>query len=232
MNKKLLILIATAGLVFFAGSFAVGWFTAPQPQNDANSVSGLEKKGVNSEKQKQLSQLNDIVNESEQFSRNLSENELERLIFEARQSIRDYEQKHNQLKIRQSRLENTKELIDKDIEELNELRYQLNQSSTEIKEQLDKLRQVKVEIDHTKKDNLVALASTYDRMKSDSAGKILADMTKLSESNRKEGINDAIKILYYMSDRTKAKVLEEVSKIEPELAAVFCNKLKYVTENN
>ena len=43
--------------------------------------------------------------------------------------------------------------------------------------------------------------------------------------------DDAVKILHYMTDRTKAKVLAELSTAEPKLAAYFCQKLKQITEN-
>jgi flagellar motility protein MotE (MotC chaperone) len=42
--------------------------------------------------------------------------------------------------------------------------------------------------------------------------------------------DDAIKILHFMQDRTKAKVLAEMAADEPALAATLCQRLKQVTE--
>jgi flagellar motility protein MotE (MotC chaperone) len=43
-------------------------------------------------------------------------------------------------------------------------------------------------------------------------------------------MDDAVKILHYMTERTKAKVLAELVTSEPKLAAVLCEKLKQVVE--
>lgn len=43
-------------------------------------------------------------------------------------------------------------------------------------------------------------------------------------------MDDAVKILYYMSERTKAKVLAEVVTTQPQLAAILVQRLKQVTE--
>ena len=42
--------------------------------------------------------------------------------------------------------------------------------------------------------------------------------------------DDAVKILYYMSERTKAKLLAEVATSEPALAAALCKRLKQIVE--
>jgi len=43
-------------------------------------------------------------------------------------------------------------------------------------------------------------------------------------------MEDAVKILYYMGERTKAKLLSEMVNSEPKLAAVLCEKLKRIVE--
>jgi hypothetical protein len=56
------------------------------------------------------------------------------------------------------------------------------------------------------------------------AGKILSSMT---QSGR--GADDAIKILYYMSERTKAKVLAAIAETEPAVSANFSQRLKKIS---
>ena len=83
-----------------------------------------------------------------------------------------------------------------------------------------------MEISKVEKTNLMAMAATYDKMDPASAGTILTNMSKTQAS----APNDAIKILHYMTDRTRANLLAELSNAEPELAAYFCQKLKQMVE--
>ena len=68
------------------------------------------------------------------------------------------------------------------------------------------------------------MATAYDKMDSEAASKILTNMTQMQN----DSADDAIKILHYMTERTKADVLAAIAEIEPTVAAFFCNKLKQV----
>jgi flagellar motility protein MotE (MotC chaperone) len=65
------------------------------------------------------------------------------------------------------------------------------------------------------------------------ASEILSNMaatqSKSGAANRSTNIDDAVKILFFMQDRTKAKVLAELASTEPALAALLSQKLKQVT---
>ena len=78
----------------------------------------------------------------------------------------------------------------------------------------------------------MTLAATYDKMDAASASKILTNMSQAQSGEYGGGgnLNDAVKILHYMGERTKAKLLAELAASEPELAAYFCKKLKQVIE--
>ena len=41
--------------------------------------------------------------------------------------------------------------------------------------------------------------------------------------------DDAIKILYYMTERVKAEVLASIAETEPAISAYYCSELKLVT---
>lgn len=227
MSKKITILTISAGVVLFAVSLGVGWFisqkTKPQtPETQA-------KTETDSKREPELIDTSEKA--TDEFSRNLSERELERLLVETKETLQEYKQKANKLEKRQARLNTTREMIEKDLAELDKLRFELSQASGDLKDRINRLKDLKIEINKSKRDNLVALASTYDSMDSASASDILANMTQLPGKNQ-EGISDAIKILYFMSDRKRAKLLEKLSENEPELAAVFCNRLKFITETN
>ena len=97
----------------------------------------------------------------------------------------------------------------------------------------DKLLKTRVDIDKAEKDNLVSIAATYDKMDPISAGKILSTMCTKQSADVGEGSSgfyDAVKILHYMTERTKAKVLAELVTSEPQLASLLCQRLKRVSE--
>jgi len=95
-----------------------------------------------------------------------------------------------------------------------------------LKDQQDKLNKSKIEIERTEKENLTTIAATYDVMDPISASKILINMSKAPDGSG----NDAVKILHYMGDRAKAKLLAEVANAEPMIAAYFSQRLKQMVE--
>ena len=90
----------------------------------------------------------------------------------------------------------------------------------------EKLLKTRIEISELEKKNLLSISASYDKMDSVSAGKILANMTQ----GQNGSVNDAVKILYYMGERSKAKLLASLADNEPSLAAYFSQKLKTLTE--
>jgi len=96
----------------------------------------------------------------------------------------------------------------------------------QLKEERDRLEKTRIEIEKTERANLMSMAATYDKMDSASASTILTNMAKVQNGTP----NDAIKILHYMGDRTKANLLAELANAQPELAAYFCQKLKQMVE--
>ncbi len=91
------------------------------------------------------------------------------------------------------------------------------------------LLKTRIEIEQSEKQNLMLIAATYDKMNASNAGEIFTNMSKISEPGS-NGIRDVVKILYYMNERTKAKVLGELVSIEPKLAAVLSQELKKIRE--
>jgi hypothetical protein len=102
----------------------------------------------------------------------------------------------------------------------------------DLKNDRDALLKTRVEIERVEKGNLLAIAAAYDKMDSIGASEILVNMAAASSrgGTPTTNIDDAVKILHYMQDRTKANVLAEIVTKEPALAALLCQKLKQVQE--
>jgi len=227
-------MIAAAGLISFAGAFAFAWFTksAPISQSDElnkPTVAAVDKPWLPQPEAGTMSPTDSTMRKS------LTEKRLKNLVFEVRQKIQEYNNKLQALELQGQRLQITRDTLKKDIENLNNLQIELASTVAGLKEQRDKLLKTRVDITEAEKTNLVSIAATYDKMDATSASKILSNMcTKQTQSADAEdadsGLNDAIKILHYMTERTKAKVLAELVTSEPQLASLLCQKLKRISE--
>jgi DNA repair exonuclease SbcCD ATPase subunit len=225
VNKKLLIIIAVAGLISFGGTFFLGLKTkkappaaqvAPHPAADANvEAMKLEDPSIH---------IPGITETAADKNVSIAEKQLKDLIFEVREKISEYDNKLKELELRETNLQAARETLKKDVNELDNLRIELTATLSSIKTEQDKLEKTMVQITLTEETNLKSIAATYDKMDAAQAGKILSSMTQSGRSS-----DDAIKILYYMSERTKAKVLAAIAESEPAVSANFCQRLKKIS---
>jgi hypothetical protein len=237
VSKKQIIIAAAAGLLSFVAAFAGAFLfgrshqpaqTTPQAGKQANATT--QSKAEGSQASQADSQKED---EETELTKKLNDKQLKSLVYEVREKIHDYENKSRELEVREARLQMTQETLKKDIEELNQMRVEMAALVANLKEQRSKLLETRAEIAQSERSNLTAIAATYDKMDAGSASKILNSMcAKQMESGRLQGgpIDDAVKILFYMTERTKAKVLGEIVTSEPKLAAVLCARLKEIVE--
>jgi flagellar motility protein MotE (MotC chaperone) len=241
VNGKLILTSAAAGVISFAGAFAAGWFTSSAPvaaaaaSNQAGAVTqpqtpgGLQPQTLTPT----AAPLDDAAS-----TRAMTEQQLKAMIDEVREKIQEYDAKLKSLEKERERLQIAQQVLKKDIESLNNLRVDLATTAAGVKTERDLLLKTRVEIERTERANLTAIAAAYDKMDAASAGDILANMAtgqsksggSGSGSGRTPNIDDAVKILHFMQDRTKAKVLAEMVAKEPALAALLCQKLKQVQE--
>ena len=236
--KKIILPIAV-GLVSFGGFFAFGWLsvpeTSPVPNNQSN-VSTQVQQDESVPKPPWLGLENsesiDQVAESEKIA--MTRSQLKSLIHDIREKTNEYDTKIQALELRKQRLELVQNELQADIEKLDKLREELSSLTAGLRAEHDKLLKTRVEINNNEKTNLVAIAATYDKMDSSSAGKILSSIctSGSSQDHKSKNMDDAVKILYYMTERTKAKLLAEMVTSEPKLAAVLCQRLKRITEVN
>ncbi len=229
MGKKMIIITAATGLISFGGAFGVAWLTGAPRQ--AATQGGTEDSLAGARHEPNLAESGllgsnlDEAGES-RMKRAMTEKRLKSLIYEVREKIQEYESRIESLRTQQERLEIARESIRNDVANLEHLRVELAAAVAGLKEQRDKLDKSMIEVAKTERANLESLAAAYDKMDSASAGKILASLGQTQGGNG----DDAVKILHYMTERTKANLLAELAAAEPAVAAQFCQKLKRIRE--
>jgi len=224
MKKKLIIVIA-AGLISFGGTFVAAWLTSKTP---ATTTAAQPRQAQPKPEQTQSTALATIAAAipEEEARRAMTEKQLKSLVYEVREKIQEYENKLKDLNQREERLQLAHNELKKDIEQLNDLRIELASTVAALKAERDKLEKSRIEIARTERSNLMSIAATYDKMDPVSAGKILTSMSKTQGTSP----TDAVKILRYMTERTRANVLAELATNEPAFAAYLCEKLKRTVE--
>lgn len=239
MNKKVIIIAAGVGLASFVGAFATGWFTRPSAASAASEPNRAGVAGpANTPVQTPtpvLSPTLSLPTDQPTAARSMSEEQLKELILQVRERIQEYDRKLLEVEKEKERLQIAQQTLKKDIETLNNLRVDLAASVADVKNERDQLLKARVEVAAAEKANLTAIAAAYDKMDPVGAGQILTNMATGSSRNGGSGsptvnLDDAVKILFYMQDRTKAKVLAEIANQEPALAALLSQKLKQVQE--
>jgi len=234
MIKKVII-TTSAGLISFAGAFAFAWFTKTAP---ANQAKGSNESKVTVPKtgpglsHPQADALGTVGSTNDKMKNAMTGKQLKGLVYDIQEKMQEYNDKLQRLQVREQRLQIAHNLLKKDIEKLNNLRTELASTVAGLKSERDKLLKSRAEISKTEKANLISIAATYDKMDAASASKILTNMSQTQNADKVTNIDDAVKILYYMSDRTKAKLLAEVATSEPKLAATLCERLKQIVEKN
>jgi hypothetical protein len=246
VNMKLIIIASAAGLLTFAGAFfgvrMLGRKSTPpvEAKSAENTLKHAKTAGSAAQSKTETSNLSETeaqakTDEESEALKGLTEKQLKSLIYEVREKINDYEIKEKELELREARIQMTQDTLKKDIEALNQLRVELASMTANLKEQKSQLLATRVSIASSEKTNLTAIATTYDKMDPAGAAKIISSMcTKQLESGKIEGgnIDDAVKILFYMNERSKGKLLSEIVSTEPKLAAVLCQRLKKVVEQD
>jgi hypothetical protein len=242
MSKKFIIITAIAGLLSFAGALAFTLLTRPSktsPSGELEQPALADEKSESSLSGPQSGEINTVAAASGPMTKAMTEQQLKNLILEVRGKIQDYNNKLQALGVRERRLQLSQDMLKKDIENLNGLRIELASTVANLKSERDKLLKSRLKIDQTEKTNLVSIAATYDKMDVSGASKILTNMCAAQDTSKTKEIetgnvsgsfDDAVKILYYMGDRTKAKLLAELAASEPALAAALCKRLKQIVE--
>ena len=238
MSKKRIIIMAAAGLVSFGGALIIGWLTGSGQSIEPNQVTVTGQESKLKPAQASIG-IPSITRTGETSTKTATmERQLQDFIIEMREKMREYNSKLQNLQTREQRLQMTQDVLKKDINDLNNLRTEVSLIIARLKEERDKLLKTRLEISQAEKGNLTTVAAAYDKMDASSASKILASMCTGGVTQKQDGqvrlwatgFDDAVKILHYMGERTKAKLLAELVNTEPKLAASLCERLKQINE--
>jgi hypothetical protein len=244
VSKKLIIITSGLGLLSFAGAFSFAFFVRPQqvnpsdePEQTMNAIAEAEPKP-----QQLIMKTNKAIDTATvNTTKSMTEQQLKNLMHDLRKKMQDYESKLQVLKVEEQRLQTAQNVLREDIEKLHSLQIELASITANLKSERDNLLKSRIEIDKSEQTNLVTLAATYDKMDATSASKIVTNlcMSDGFETGQDKKIedksgsfDDAVKILYYMTERTKAKLLAELATSEPQLAAALSQRLKQIVEVN
>lgn len=238
MSKKRIMIMAAVGLVSFVGAFAFARLTKKPPASQEIEPDQLAFVSEESEPELPLPQIQiaGIAGAADSTTKKaMTEKQLKSLVYEVREKMQQYNNRLRSLETRERRLQMAQQTLKKEIDNCNNLRVELASMVVSLKEERDKLLKSRLEIAKTEKVNLTKIAATYDKMDATSASKILSNMcASKTQTGRTasdaSGMDDAVKILHYMTERTKAKLLAELATSEPKLAAVLSNRLKQVIE--
>lgn len=237
MSRKFILIVVAAGILSFAGAFATGWLSRPAAVQGADTPetgSPQDQAGTPASGSPPALTATMTSAENAAGARTLTEQQLEQLIFDVREKIGQYDDKLREVEQEKERLQIAQQTLQRDIEALNTLRVELAAGIADLKSERDLLRKTRIEVEQVEKANLVAIAAAYDKMDPISASEILTNMATAQpaggKGNRMPNLEDAVKILHFMQDRTKANVLAEMVAVEPSLAALLSQKLKEVKE--
>jgi len=242
MSKKKIIITAVAGLVSFAGAFVFAWFTRPSQVSLPEESKQTAVAGDKSEqalKQTRIGAMGAVDAASVPMTKAMTEQQLKNLVQDVREKMQEYDNRLMALGVQERRLQVAQDVFKKDIENLNSLRIELASTIANLKSERDKLLKSRLEIDKAEKTNLLSIAATYDKMDVSGASKIVTNMCGTAGAGQGQAFeagqvsgsfDDAVKILHYMTERTKANLLAELATSEPSLAAALCQRLKQIVE--
>jgi flagellar motility protein MotE (MotC chaperone) len=222
VGLKKILMLAGIGLAFFLVSLMLGWkihVPAAVAASEPNQTeSGVSPRGY-------INPISDkLAMDAKSTIQSLSEKQLESMIFELREKIRDNKKKEQELTSQEERLKAASEEIKADLEKLSGLRTELAGTVSQIKQERDALGKDVVTVTSAEMTKLKQIASIHDKMDPASGSALLLSMVM----NKR--VDDAVQILNYMQERNAAKVLGEIVSKDPKVATLLCERLKKLRE--
>jgi predicted nuclease with TOPRIM domain len=234
MNKKRIVIIAGIGLICFALSFTVGLFTrkAQNKAADANKTDGPQVVESLSDNPNQIAptstagvaSANNFHAKQTNLDRSLTIKQLKSLIFEMHSKLTEFKMKEKMLAEKEERIQMSMEELQNNVKEMEKLRVKLVTQVSSIKQQQTVLNNKLITIGVIEKTNIIRTASVYDKMKPQPASESMINLTKSDQ------LDYAVKITYYMTERTSANLLAEITKAKPELAATIIERMRWIEE--
>jgi len=224
ISKKQIIVLAGAFLGSVVLSFLVSFILrgrpSAQPAPDIGRATAEAASAAAGEAVDLSSQALTKVSGGKQAKIRLSEQQLNELIRQLHSRIREFEQKQQELNEREQRIEITQKQLDQRAEKLQTLRMELVGPINTLKGLLAEMHKTQIAITRQETENLRHIASIYDTMDSTSSSEIFTEMCTNNQ------MDDAVKLLTFMSERKAGQVLAEMK--DKTLAARLSQRLKSV----
>ncbi|MHC4716381.1 MAG: hypothetical protein ACYS5V_05380 [Planctomycetota bacterium] len=150
--------------------------------------------------------------------------QLTELVKELQFERRRLRKKTEELSTREKQIGIVMEDLNRQAEELETLRLKLLGPLDRLKEARAELERTRVRIAREEMANLRKMAKSYDVMDAADGSKILGEMCSAGQED------DAVKLLYYMKERSAAKMLTQFT--DKAVAARLSQKLKRISKES
>ena len=210
MNVKMILLLVGLGVASFAAAFGVSWFMTPAHVAQQEQAAAP----TSQPSQKDLSDLRKTLAPKERT--------LDSLVGELRTKIDALAQREAELTEREKRLAIAQATLKQQAQELENLQMQLVAPLATLKSAQKELEASRVAVKSQELVSLRHTAAIYEKMDPSAGSKVLEG---LCASNQED---DAVKILFYMSERAAANLMSEMT--DKNLVAKLSEKMKRVRE--
>ncbi len=196
-EKKFLMILGILALVGFGVAMGISiWFGG----RDEPTAGGPTKQPAGGP-QTLLAQMGAVQTPKTTL---LRRQQLEELIKDLELRMNEYKRKADRLAQREQRVVIAEGNLQRRAEELEKLRTELIVPLTRLKDAMAELQSLQDTVDKDQKAALMRIAASYGMMEPAKGGGILAEMYRNGQEK------DVARILYYMSERTSAKLLAEL----------------------
>jgi flagellar motility protein MotE (MotC chaperone) len=151
-----------------------------------------------------------------------TQSQLEETVRDLRARIAEYEHKRQLLDERDKRVAQAEENLKRRAKEVEKLRMELIGPLTRLKDAVADLQRQQKVVAKQEKANFQRIAATFEKMETTKGGAMLAGMCENGQTD------DVVKILYYMNERSSAKLLAEIP--DQALAAKLTGLMKKIQE--
>jgi flagellar motility protein MotE (MotC chaperone) len=208
-SKKMMIILAVAAALCFGGGLAASYMFKKKSPDLAHGKATTAPTTAPS-------------SAAEKLALTGSQSQLEDLIKEVRLKVQDCKRRELQLNEREKRVAMSEELLKKETQQLENLRIGLVAPLTNLKQEMAKLDKSRIKVTQDEIDNIKHTAIIYEKMDPASGAKIIESMCNGPL------VEDAARILYFMSERSAAKLLGELT--DKAMASNLCDRMKRIRQ--
>ena len=209
-GKKMVIVAGVLGVVSFGGAFVLTQMFRPAPAPDAQGPTTSQQAA------------NLALSGLESMQMSVRESKLENLTSELNRQKMDLSKRSRQLDNRERQIKVAAGQLAEAARDLESMRLQLAAPLVRLKSLKESLEQTRLTISREETTNLKGIAKTYEQMSTESSSKVIEAMCTGNQ------IRDAAKILQFMSDRGRAKLLSSLS--DQSLTARLFDMMKTIRQ--